>query len=94
LKFVSDFLNDPVPNESLWLSRYFRDGLGYEFLRYFLIFRSSVHFSEHVGLPCSKRWRNRMKSRFNRLERAHSDAKREMDFEKLASIEMGEFKLG
>lgn len=94
MRFVSDFLNEPVSAESFWMTRYFGDGLGYEFLRYFLAFRSSVHFSEHVGMPCSKRWVNRMKSRLRTLERAHAEAKRSMDFESLADLETGKYKLG
>lgn len=73
--------------------RYFADGLGYEFLRYFLLFRSAVHFSEHVGRPCDKRWVARMKSRFLKLERAHAEAKTEMDFERVAEIETGMLEL-
>lgn len=75
------------------MAKYFGDGLGYEFLRYFLLFRSSVHFSEHVGIMCSERWVKRMKSRLLRLESVHSKARQEMDIEKLADIEMGRFEL-
>ena len=90
---MSDFLNAPVPPDSFWMTRYFRGSTGYEFLRYFLLFRTTVHFSEHVGLPCSVRWSKKMKRRLLKLESLHSEAKRNMDFERLAEIEMGEFKL-
>jgi len=93
MRFVSDFLNEPVPSESFWMSRYFKRDLGYDFLKYFLSFRTTVHFSEHSGRPCSKRWTEKMKRKFVRLENEHSRAKKELDFEKLAEIEMGQFKL-
>jgi hypothetical protein len=93
MKFVSNFLDEPVPSESFWMTRYFRGPMGYEFLRYFLFFRTEVHFPDHVGRPCSKRWSKRMKSRLLRLESSHAAAKRDMDFELLAEIEMGDFKL-
>lgn len=86
-------MNRPVPVEHFWMTRYFRGAIGYEFVRYFLTFRCDVHFPLHVGRPCNKRWVKRMKSRFLALEREHARSKSEMDFERLADIEMGKFKL-
>lgn len=93
MKFISDFLESPVPAQHHWMTRYFESGLKYGFLRYFLLFRCDVHFSEHIGVPCSKRWVKRMKSKFLKLESAHSKARLDMDLELLAEIEMGKFKL-
>jgi hypothetical protein len=93
MKFISDFLTEPVPADSFWMSRYFKGDVGYDFVRYFISFRTAVHFSEHFGRPCSDRWTQKMKRKFIRLEKEHSRAKMELDFEKLAEIEMGRFKL-
>jgi hypothetical protein len=93
MKFISDFLDAPVPAPQHWMTRYFKSGLNYEFLRYFLLFRCDVHFSEHVGKPCSKRWTKRMKSKLLKLESAYLKARSDMDFDLLADIEMGKFKL-
>lgn len=93
MKFISDFMDRPVAQEFAWMSRYFSVGSCADFLKYFSLFRSSVHFSEHVGRPCSKRWISRMKKRFLSLERARAKAKEDMDFELLAEIETGAFKL-
>lgn len=93
MKFISNFLDAPVPSAQHWMTRYFESGLNYEFLRYFLLFRCDVHFSEHIGRSCSKRWVKRMRSKFLKLEAAHAKAKAEMDIEKIADIEMGKFKL-
>jgi hypothetical protein len=46
-----------------------------------------------VGKPCSKRWTKRMKSKLLKLESAHLKARSDMDFDLLADIEMGKFKL-
>lgn len=93
MDFISDFLDRPVPQERSWMTHYFKDGLCADFLKYFSLFRSSVHFSEHVGRPCSVRWAMRMKRRFVRLERARAEARRDMDIDLLADIESGRFKL-
>lgn len=93
MNFISDFMGRPAPQEFAWMSNYFKSGACADFLKYFSIFRSAVHFSEHVGRPCSKRWTMRMKSRFVRLERARAQARENLDFELLAEIETGDFKL-
>lgn len=93
MRFVSDFMNSPASPEASWMTQYFGGGLGYDFVRYFALFRCSTRFPEHVGRPCSKRWVKRMKSRFLALERERDRARREMDLEALADIEMGKFEL-
>jgi hypothetical protein len=94
LKFVSvSFLDEPLPQESQWLIKYFQVGIRRAFLNYFMCFRSSVRFSEHTGLSCSKRYLKEMKSELLRLEKAHSESKDRLDFEAVADIEMGLFKL-
>lgn len=72
---------------------YFSGPISSDFLKYFSMFRSVAHFSEHVGRPCSMRWVRRMKKRFVCLQSAREEAKKNMDFELLAEIEMGKFKL-
>lgn len=86
-------MDRPVQPEFSWMTHYFGKGICRDFLKYFSIFRSTVHFSEHVGRPCSVRWAKRMQSRFVRLERARLEARESMDFEALADIETGKFKL-
>jgi CRISPR/Cas system-associated endonuclease Cas1 len=93
LKFVSDFIEEPIPRNIFWLVKYFNSGIRYAFLRYFLTFRSGVHFCEHTGFYCSERYKKQMKSQFLLLERSHQRAKDDLDFESVAEIEMGNFKL-
>jgi hypothetical protein len=93
MNFISDFMDRPVDREFSWMTCYFKSGACADFLKYFSVFRTISHFSEHVGRPCSLRWANRMKSRFVRLEAARAKARADLDFELLADIETGKFKL-
>ena len=93
MDFISDFMDRPVPPDRSWMTHYFKEGVCADFLKYFSLFGSVVHFSEHIGKPCSVRWAMRMKRRFVRLERARDEARRNMDIELLADIESGKFKL-
>lgn len=86
-------MNHPVRPEFSWMENYFKKGVCREFLKYFSLFGSVVHFSEHTGLPCSLRWGKRMQSRFLRLSEARNNARKSMDFELLTEIETGSFKL-
>lgn len=92
MDFISDFLDRPVQQERSWMVSYFNEGMCADFLKYFSLFGSVVHFSEHVGKPCSIRWVRRMKRRFVALEKARIEARRDMDIELLADIESGKFK--
>lgn len=93
MAFISDFMDKPVGREFSWMTNYFKSGACADFLKYFSLFRTAVHFSEHFGRPCSARWCARMKSRFMRLEAARNKAKIDLDFELVADIETGNFKL-
>jgi len=81
------------PSDWSWMTHYFKEGLCTDFLKYFVLFGNVVHFSEHVGKPCSVRWAMRMKARFRRLQSARDEARRSMDIELLADIESGKYKL-
>jgi len=94
LKFISvDFLDESIPQDFFWLTKYFDTAIKQCFLRYFICFRSAVHFPEHSGFICSERYCKKMKSLFLRLERKHAEAKSNLDFEAVAEIEMGRAKL-
>lgn len=93
MKFVSDFVDLPVPQDNFWMTRYFSTGARLAFLKYFLIFRSSVHFCEHTGFACSLRYVKKMKRTFLILEKEHRLAKEKLDFEKISDLEMGKYKL-
>ena len=75
------------------MSRYFDSPIRMAFLKYFLTFRNSVHFSEHTGFYCSVRYVKRMKSEFSYLESAYTQARLDFDMEKIAEMEMGKYNL-
>jgi hypothetical protein len=93
LKFVSDFLEEPVPHEHFWLTKYFGTDVRLAFLKYFLTFRGAFHFREHTGFYCSLRYLKSMKRELVHIEKAREKAKRDLDFELVAEIEMGDYKL-
>lgn len=75
------------------MTKYFDTELRFAFLVYFLTFRSAFHFCRHTGFSCSIRYLKRMKKQFLLLEKLHSEAKINLDFEKIANIETGNLKL-
>jgi hypothetical protein len=75
------------------MTKYFETPIRYNFLLYFLNFRSAFHFCEHTGFVCNLRYVKRMKRQFLMLEKKHIDAKNNLDFELVANIEMGKIKL-
>ena len=91
LKFTSEYLEEPIPQSSLWMTKYFKSDIRNAFLRYFLCFGTCIRFCEHTGSFCSERYLKRMKSEIMKLKNAHSLAKTNLDFELVANIEMGLF---
>lgn len=92
-KFTSEFMDEPIPQDQLWKTKYFSTRIRGEFLRYYTTFGSAIKFCEHTGFPCTERYLKKMKSELAKLEREHSAAKKDLDFELVAEIEMGELKL-
>jgi hypothetical protein len=93
LKFTSEFLEEPVPQDQSWRLKYFKTSIRNDFLRYFMTFGNSIRFREHTGFCCSERYVKKMKSDLLILEKKYASAKRELDFELVAEIEMGMLKL-
>lgn len=93
MKFISNFIEDPIPREKFWLVKYFKSGIRYAFLRYFLTFGSAVHFREHTGFLCCERYLKKMKRSLVFVQKMHQKAKDNFDFESVAEIEMGKLKL-
>jgi len=87
------FLDDYIPSNKLWMTKYFTTSVQRRFLIYFLIFGSHFYFIRHTGVYCTSRYLKKMKKNFCNLQKAHDDAKKNFDLDKLAEIEMGNFKL-
>lgn len=94
MKFISvDFLDQPIPKEINWLCRYFETPVRFAFLKYYIAFESIARFTQHTGFSCTIRYLKRMKKQYKILIKQHELAKKNFDFEKVASIEMGKEKL-
>jgi hypothetical protein len=95
LKLISGiFLEDHIPNDKLWLRRYFSSNIQKKFLSYIIIFESGYYFTRHTGIKCSVRYVKKMKKRYFYLVNCHKEAKNNFDLELLANIESGQFKCG
>lgn len=90
---AGSFLEDYIPSDKLWMTKYFTTSIQKRFLIYFLIFGSHFYFNRHTGIYCTIRYLKKMKKMFSKLQKAHENAKINFDLEKLAEIEMGNFKL-
>lgn len=81
-----------IPKNKKYLLKYFSTDLQEAFLKYLLVFGDYDNFVEHTGLACQLRWMKTLKDKFDNLEAAHAQAKKDMDMTKLAEIERGKFK--
>lgn len=94
LLFLSqEYENFSIPKNKKYLLKYFSTGLQESFLKYILVFGDYENFVEHTGLVCQVRWMKKLKEKFDDLEAAHAQAKKDMDMTKLAEIERGKFKI-
>lgn len=94
LLFISgDFFEQPVPREKEYLLKYFRSRLQRQFVRYYLLFRSPRNFTDHTGLKVLPLWLRKLRKKLNILESALARAKADFDFELVAKIESGVYKV-
>lgn len=93
-EFISgDFFNFNIPKEKRYLLKYFKTEIQRQFVSYVLIFKTYDNFVDHTGIFCKKRYMQFLFSQLNRIEEAHSKAKKEMNLEFLSEIESGNFSL-
>ena len=97
MEFVSGKIFEiDLPQSQQYLWKYFKTRLQRQFIKYYLTYRSYLHFTDHTGYYCSDRWVRALKIKLQRLERAHEaaqDAARRGDFEPLALIQSGKYKV-
>ena len=86
------FLDNNVPQDKYWLTKYFTSEIQIRFLVYYLIFGSHYYFVRHTGVYCTSRYLKKMKKKFSNLENAYKKAKLNFDLEKLSQIEMGNYE--
>jgi len=97
LEFISGRIFDlELPKDQEYLWKYFRGILQRQFIKYYLTYRSYLHFTDHTGYYCSNRWIRTLKVKLQRLEKAHEAAQEaalQGDFQPLAIIKSGKYKV-
>lgn len=93
IMFSSDMAKLQIPKDRLWMRKYFKTKTKRKFLKYFLAFGSDTRFRQHMGEACTKRYVKKMKMQFMKIEARREAAKKDLDFELLAKIEMGRGRL-
>ena len=88
------FLNygtDPtsIPKEHSFLKNYFETKIQKQFLNYYYLFRDKTYFQEHTGYKLTNSFLHKMASKFEWIMKEFSDAKKNLDFEKLSKIQSG-----
>jgi len=88
------YITDPVPKAKEYLCPYFKTGIRRAFLKYYLATDGDImHFCEHTGYKCSIRYVKKMKKEFNFVQDLWSKATEEFDFETIAELKKGNFKI-
>lgn len=95
MKFLSGrYFDSDLPKEKRYLLHYFDTELQAAFLRYYFEFGDLDNFTDHTGNLVTKKWLDKLYAKLEILEKARSEAKRDMDLTRLAEIESGKFKHG
>lgn len=63
------------------------------FLKYYSSFESATRFREHSGEVCTKRYVKKMKKQLLVLVKIYDAARKNLDFELIAKMEMGRYRL-
>jgi hypothetical protein len=94
LKLISgNFFDLVIPKEKQYLLKYFDTDIQEQFLRYYMEFGHYKRFVDHTGVVCTRRWLQKMKTRYENLVEIHDKAKKDLDFDTLEAIQMGKYKV-
>ena len=88
------FFDFELPQDKMFLFKYFRSDLEKQFLRYYFCFYEIEHFSNHTGFYCQNRWTRILEKRVRLLIKCHEYYKKNFELENLAKVEMGKIKFG
>jgi hypothetical protein len=78
-----------LPKDKKYLLKYFDTPLQQMFIRYVYLFGDYANFQDHTGVRCQLRWMKELNIRLQSIQKAHKEARQNMDIEKLAFIESG-----
>ena len=95
MAFIGErYLNYEIPKELAYLTKYARSEMQLVFLRYLLVFDTSWLFTERTGYYVNYKHMQRLRKKFRKLIRLHTEAKQNADLETLARIESGKYVVG
>jgi predicted transport protein len=94
LFFISgDFFEQSLPRDRDYLLKYFNTKIQRQFVKYYLLFRSSKNFTDHTGIRVQPLWLKKLSTKLRLLEEAHAEAKKAFDTETVAKIESGKYRV-
>lgn len=93
LNFLCNKYKD-YPNKNYsFVLKYCKNKHQKEFFLYFLEFNEHANFDWRSGIVKSKRWKQLMKLKFNKIISIYREAMKKGDFELVSLIKDGKFKL-
>lgn len=84
-----------LPGDKQYLLKYFDTEVQAAYVKYVYVFGSDENFSDHTGIPCTRKWLAHLSARLKSLESTYRAAKSSLTEENLeivARIEKGRWK--
>ncbi len=81
-----------LPKEKKYLLNYFDTPIQEAFLKYFFVFGDYKNFTDHTGNVVQMRWLKVLHEKLITIEKAHKEARANMDMAGLVDIEKGKLK--
>lgn len=85
------FMDFELPKEKKYLLKYFDTDIQQAWIVYYLIFGDFKNFTDHTGIYCGKTYSHNLLKKLEKIQKAHQEAKTNLELEKLALIETGKF---
>lgn len=86
------YIEFPSPDHC-YLLKYCRNDIQKQFMLYYLTFGEYIHFEYRTGISQSKRWRELMRRKFEKITHEFDIAMKSGDFEKVSLIKDGKLKI-
>jgi hypothetical protein len=81
-----------LPKDKKYLLKYFDTPVQEAFLKYFMIFQEYKNFTDHTGMAVQPHYLKSLLEKLQIIEKAHKEAKSNLDMAGVLQIEKGKFK--
>jgi hypothetical protein len=81
-----------LPKEKKYIMRYFKTPIQLAFLKYFMVFNDYKNFTDHTGISAQIKYLHSLHEKLIAIEKAHRQARIDMDMSGLVLIEKGKYK--